>query len=84
MIRFSQEDIFIVTGGSSGIGKAICINLINLGAKVIAMARDMEKLEQLRTEIESGDNMITISRDLADDIDSIPRRRQRCYRRRRP
>jgi 3-oxoacyl-[acyl-carrier protein] reductase len=43
--------VYIVTGGSSGIGKAIAIELIKEGAKVIITGRDQEKLSKTASEI---------------------------------
>jgi 3-oxoacyl-[acyl-carrier protein] reductase len=43
--------VYIVTGGSSGIGKAIASELIKEGAKVIITGRDQEKLSKTASEI---------------------------------
>jgi 3-dehydrosphinganine reductase len=43
----------IVTGGSSGIGKAIAKLLIERGANISALARDWEKLQQAKAELET-------------------------------
>jgi 3-dehydrosphinganine reductase len=43
----------IVTGGSSGIGKAIAMLLIERGANISAIARDWEKLQQAKAEVEA-------------------------------
>lgn len=39
MISFSKEDIFLVTGASSGIGRASALQLNELGASVIITSR---------------------------------------------
>lgn len=44
-----KEKLFIVTGATSGFGKAIALSLIKEGAKVILNARGAEKLEQLQS-----------------------------------
>lgn len=44
----------IVTGGSSGIGKAIAKLLASKGANVFILARDQEKLDEARREIEAA------------------------------
>lgn len=39
---------FIITGASSGIGRALVVELTRRGAKVIAMARNVERLKKLQ------------------------------------
>ncbi|QDQ28450.1 SDR family oxidoreductase [Chitinimonas arctica] len=43
----------LITGGSSGIGQASALKLAGAGAKVIIVARDREKLEATKQEIEA-------------------------------
>lgn len=45
-----KDQIAIVTGGSRGIGRAICWALAERGATVLACARDSEKLTALQAE----------------------------------
>ncbi|HXH02442.1 MAG TPA: SDR family oxidoreductase [Candidatus Competibacteraceae bacterium] len=59
--------VVVVTGASSGIGKATALKLAEAGAKVILVARDMEKLQQTLTEIEVlGGTAHFYSADLSD------------------
>lgn len=44
------NQIAIVTGGSRGIGRAICLKLAQCGATVLAVARSLDKLESLVEE----------------------------------
>ncbi|MCP4248749.1 MAG: 3-oxoacyl-[acyl-carrier-protein] reductase [bacterium] len=53
----------IVTGGSRGIGRAICLDLADRGARVVACARDESKLGELVAEAKQ--------REVAGDI--VPR-----------
>lgn len=46
-----EGKIAIVTGASSGIGRAIAIALSHAGAKVAIAARRMERLEEINKEI---------------------------------
>ena len=50
MIEFNNQNI-LVTGASDGIGKAICLLLNSLGANVIGIARNEEKLEEIQKEV---------------------------------
>ena len=43
--------IAIVTGGSRGIGRGICISLAQQGATVVACARSMDSLQTLAEEV---------------------------------
>ena len=62
----------LVTGASSGIGKATAIECSRLGAKVVVSGRNEERLKQTLSELE-GEGHIAIIADLATDegIDSI-------------
>ncbi len=55
---FFQKNI-IITGGSSGIGKALAIKLAEFGANVWIIARDEEKILTLKKEIIQGSNQIS-------------------------
>ncbi|XP_078489689.1 uncharacterized protein LOC100175381 [Ciona intestinalis] len=46
--------VAVVTGASSGIGRSIAIHLSNAGAKVCIAARNVGKLEELKSEIEKN------------------------------
>src|SRR5581483_8958224 len=57
----------LVTGGSSGIGRAVAQKVAAAGAKVLICARNEEELEAARKEIvEAGGNCHTYVTDLAD------------------
>jgi 3-oxoacyl-[acyl-carrier protein] reductase len=44
-----KNQLFVVGGATSGFGKAIATTLINEGANIIAVARNIEKLDELKT-----------------------------------
>ena len=70
---FSLEGkTILVTGASSGIGKATAIECSRLGARVVVSGRSKERLTQTLSELE-GEGHIAIIADLATDegIDSI-------------
>lgn len=58
---------YIVTGGGSGIGKAIAIRLASEGAKVSLMARNVERLQTVVDEIvQSGGEARCFGCDITD------------------
>lgn len=60
---FSGER-FIVTGASSGIGRQVAIELACSGAEVLAIGRDIGRLESLKAE--SPEHIFTASLDVRD------------------
>ncbi len=60
-----MKNIALVTGASSGIGKALTIELLKKKYEVIALARSETKLELLKKEC-SNDHLRTISCDVTD------------------
>ena len=46
--------VCLVTGGTSGIGKATALGLAELGANVIVVCRDLQKGEAVRAETEAA------------------------------
>lgn len=60
-----QDQCFLVTGASSGFGRAVAERLLTEGARVIAVARRMEKLEELKQI--GGDNVSFIQGDLTKE-----------------
>src|SRR6056297_1531734 len=62
-----KDKVVLVTGGSSGIGKATALMMAEAGAKVIVVARKESELAETKKEIESiGGTAFTYSCDLAD------------------
>lgn len=55
-----KDKVVIITGASSGIGKAIAEYLIRLKAKVVLASRNLEKLEEIKQNHESENNDILI------------------------
>lgn len=62
---FSGRKI-LVTGASSGIGQATAILLSQLGAAVVLVARDMEKLSQTLNRMENPARHMAVAFDLND------------------
>ncbi len=66
-----KNKLILITGGSSGIGKAAAIKLHKQGAKVIIQARNLEKLKSAALEIApNGDRISYYSTDLSN-INSV-------------
>ncbi|WP_298487445.1 SDR family oxidoreductase [uncultured Maribacter sp.] len=65
-----NNKLFLVGGATSGFGKAITEQLISENAKVIAVARTIEKLKELQ---KLSDNIEIIAGDLSDEkvLDTI-------------
>lgn len=62
----------LVTGASSGIGKATAIECSKMGAKVIITARNEEKLKETLSSLEGeGHQMIIADLSNTDEIDSL-------------
>ncbi len=71
MISFNKERKYIVTGASSGIGETAAILLNKLGATVIAIARNKERLGALKEKCKNPENMHIEVKSLTDDIEGL-------------
>jgi NAD(P)-dependent dehydrogenase (short-subunit alcohol dehydrogenase family) len=59
--------VVVITGGSSGIGEAAAIRIADAGGKVVVVARDEEKLAEVKKTIESRGGFVrTYSCDITD------------------
>jgi NAD(P)-dependent dehydrogenase (short-subunit alcohol dehydrogenase family) len=63
----------MITGASSGIGKAAAIKTAAAGAKVLLVARTPEKLEETKNEIEEAGGEAHIHRADLSDIEDVER-----------
>ncbi|SFN06250.1 SDR family oxidoreductase [Dokdonella immobilis] len=62
-----RRKVVVITGGSSGIGKAVALKVAAAGAKVVICARGEEELAAAKVEIEAaGGSCHTYKVDLAD------------------
>lgn len=66
-IDFKQKCV-LITGAASGIGRALCLQLLSLGAKVCVCGRDYQKLELLQAEAASG-NLWILKADVSKEED---------------
>jgi NAD(P)-dependent dehydrogenase (short-subunit alcohol dehydrogenase family) len=73
MIRFEPHQRFLITGASSGIGLAVAQLLNRLGASVIGVARTIERLQAVQTTMDDASRFLLEPRDLATNLDELPR-----------
>ena len=65
----SQEKTALVTGASSGVGKAIALELATLGVALLLVARTPHKLEAVAQEIRRANGKAEVfAADLTDDV----------------
>ena len=72
MISFNKEDVIIVTGASSGLGEGVALQLNELGATVVAIARNEKRLNEMKLKCKNPENMHIEIRDLAENIEELP------------
>ncbi|MCV3410621.1 SDR family oxidoreductase [Campylobacter lari] len=61
-----KDKSYVITGASSGIGAHVALMLNELGAKIIAIGRDENKLLAQKEQAKNPDDFITISKDLSN------------------
>jgi NAD(P)-dependent dehydrogenase (short-subunit alcohol dehydrogenase family) len=66
MTTHLQGTTALVTGASRGFGRGIAVALHGAGAHVVAVARSVEPLDQLRSEI--GGSLTIVAADAADPV----------------
>ena len=63
-----KNKIAIVTGSSSGIGKAIALRFAQEGARVVVAARRLDKCEETVAQIQAGGGTaFPVQTDIADE-----------------
>ena len=61
-----NERVFVVTGGSRGLGRAAAEALVAEGAKVVLAARDASVLSQVAAELGGADTAFGVPTDLSE------------------
>jgi len=64
-----KDKVYIVTGGSSGLGKAMAQALVEEGAKVVVTGRDEQKLMRVADEIGADAYLADVAKDA--DIEAL-------------
>lgn len=72
MIKFNKNQIFIVTGASSGLGEGTALLLNELGATVVGIARNEERLNAMKAKCKYPENMHLEMKDLTENIEELP------------
>ena len=65
-MSYFQNKVVVITGGSSGIGKALAENALKSGAKVAVCGRSAEKLQEL---FKKNDNILCFKADVSVEND---------------
>jgi NAD(P)-dependent dehydrogenase (short-subunit alcohol dehydrogenase family) len=65
--------VVLITGASSGIGRATAVKVADAGATVLLVARSVEKLEEAKREIEMAGGAAHIHRCDMSDMDDVAR-----------
>jgi NAD(P)-dependent dehydrogenase (short-subunit alcohol dehydrogenase family) len=65
--------VVLITGASSGIGKATAVKVADAGATVLLVARSVDKLEETKREIETAGGIAHIHRCDMSDMDDVER-----------
>ncbi len=68
-----EGKVVLITGASSGIGKAAAIKCARAGATVLLVARTPEKLEETKAQIEAEGGAAHIHRADLADVDDVER-----------
>ena len=60
-----RQPVYVILGGSGGIGSAVARNLVSGGAKVALAARGAERLEALAAELGDATTAVVDATDIA-------------------
>ena len=58
-------ETWLITGCATGFGRELCLELLNRGYKVVATARDVNKLDYLKDK-DNGENLLLLPLDITD------------------
>lgn len=61
-----KDQVIVVTGGGSGLGKSMTTYFLELGARVVITSRNIEKLEKVKKELEekTGGSVLPVKCDV--------------------
>ncbi len=71
-ILYMKDKVVIITGGSSGIGRACALRFAQAGARVVISARNAERLKEVEDELlRNGAEVLAIAGDVANESDCV-------------
>ena len=73
MFNFTNEQIYIVTGASSGIGASASAMINSYGASVVAIGRNRDKLLDIQKTCKYPENFYIEEKDLTENIEGLPK-----------
>lgn len=71
MIKYNKDNLFLITGASSGLGQSTALLLNELGASVVAIGRNKERLQEVKSLSKNSDIFHIEQKDLTDDINNL-------------
>lgn len=66
-----KDQVAVVTGASSDIGRVIVKRFVEEGANVIMIGRDLKKLEKVKSSLGKSDSMVDMPCDITDEAQVI-------------
>ena len=70
---FDSEQLYIITGASSGIGAEVVKLLNEQGASVVAIARNENRLNVVKNSCKTPNNVYLEIKDLSTDVENLPK-----------
>lgn len=72
MVQFNSNQVFVVTGATSGIGEAVAIDINARGGVVVGIGRNKEAFDALIKKSEAPERLFFEQKDLTEDMASLP------------
>jgi dehydrogenase/reductase SDR family protein 7B len=67
-----KDKVVIITGGSSGIGRACALRFAQAGARVVISARNADRLKEVEAELlHNGAEVLAVTGDVANENDCV-------------